>query len=362
MRRDKGYPVRVLNREGYEDHWISPVTAVDGRNNEEVSRCIAEADIMATAVGVRVLPLIAPVIAEGLRKRFSLTEKPLNIIICENLIDANLLLKKLIKENLNVEEGMLFEKRIGLVEASIGRMVPIQTDEMRDGNPLRVCVEAYSFLPIDKSAIAGKAPLLKGAVLCEKFDFYIQRKLFIHNMGHAICAYLGMLLGDRYIADTIGRGDVLFIVQNAMQESARALSQKFDMPLDDLLDHINDLLQRFSNHALGDTCNRVGADIERKLGAKDRFIGSIQCCTEQGIIPAFTAIGAAAALRCYLKENKLPELPDTAKQKLWKLSNLPNDSPETALILSMYTCLADGKTISELCQTAMSIRTKPEVI
>ena len=25
----------------------------------------------------------------------------------------------------------------------------------------------------------------------EPFDFYIKRKLYVHNMGHATCAYLG---------------------------------------------------------------------------------------------------------------------------------------------------------------------------
>jgi mannitol-1-phosphate 5-dehydrogenase len=288
LRQEGRYQVRVLSDMGSkEDTWIEGVRAVDGRDLEQASDAIAGADIMATAVGVRALPLIAPVIAEGLRKRFVRSEAPLNIIICENLINANRILAGFIKEHLNGKDRTIFDKRVGLVEAAIGRMVPLQTGEMQDGNSLRVCVEAYGFLPVDRNTFIGEPPSLKGLVPFDQFDFYIQRKLFVHNMGHAICAYLGMLSGDRYIADAINRPEVLCITQNAMLESARALSAKYGMPLEDLITHIQDLLCRFSNRALSDTCARVGADTERKLGPKDRFIGALKCCGEQGVIPAF---------------------------------------------------------------------------
>ena len=39
---------------------------------------------------------------------------------------------------LTEEEKVKFDETVGLVEASIGRMVPVQTDEMKDGEPMRV--------------------------------------------------------------------------------------------------------------------------------------------------------------------------------------------------------------------------------
>jgi mannitol-1-phosphate 5-dehydrogenase len=63
---------------------------VNGRDIQSVAEEIAGADIMATAVGVNVLPRIAKPFAEGLKLRWQLVkENPLNIIICENLLDAN---------------------------------------------------------------------------------------------------------------------------------------------------------------------------------------------------------------------------------------------------------------------------------
>jgi mannitol-1-phosphate 5-dehydrogenase len=345
------YPVRVLSDSSYTDQWVEGVSAVNGRDVERAAETIAGAAVMATAVGVRVLPLIAPVIAAGIKKRFTQTKAPLNIIICENLINANTLLEKLIKENLDDDEKTLFDKRIGLVEASIGRMVPIQTAEMQDGDPLRVCTEAYGFLPVDKEAFRGDMPKIANMVPCSQFDFYIKRKLFIHNMGHAVCAYIGMLKGDGFIYETVRRGDIRYIAQNAMLESALALSSEFGVPLAGLHFHIRDLLRRFSNKALGDTCARVGGDTARKLGPQDRLIGAMACCREQGITPAFISVGAAAALHCRLKENNGVPAKEAAVV-LEEVSGLGPASPDAALILSMYGRIAKGADLSEITAAA----------
>ena len=362
LNREGRYPVRILSGDSAEDIWIEEVRAINGRNEEDAAEAIAGADIMATAVGVRVLPFIAPVIAKGLKKRFAgsagRVAGPLNIIICENLIDANRELENLIKKYLSGEEQKIFDESVGLVEASIGRMVPLQTEEMADGNFLRVCVEAYGFLPVDRAAFKGEIPLLAGMRPFQNFDFYIKRKLFVHNLGHAICAYLGMIRGDKYIYETADRADIIFIAQNAMQESALALSAIYNESLPDLQYHIHDLLRRFSNKALGDTCMRVGADTGRKLGKNDRLIGSLLCCAEKGVIPAFISIGAAAALYCHLNENAAGGSPpnqsrEAARSVLQEVSLLEEDSIYTERILSFYSMFASvsqGGNLNEVMQ------------
>jgi mannitol-1-phosphate 5-dehydrogenase len=279
----------------------------------------------------------------------------LNIIICENLIEADKLLARLIKENLSKEEQLLFDQRIGLVEASIGRMVPIQTEAMREGNPLRICSEEYGILPVDRNAFKGEVPLIKGMEAFDNFNFFIERKLFIHNMGHGICAYLGMYLGDMYIYETVNCGDVLFIAQSAMMESALALSSKYGVPLAELFNHIQDLIRRFGNMALGDTCARVGGDTGRKLGERDRFIGAIRRCGEEGLTPAFISIGAAAALRRRLEECDLPRTREAAAKVLSELCAMPEGSSGSELVLSMYSLLSQSG-LPALIQAALSVR------
>jgi len=252
---------------------------------------------MATAIGVNILPRIVPLLAKGIKKRQMIkNEIPLNIIICENLIDADKLLHKLLLEQFNEDEKMFFEKNVGLVEASIGRMVPVMTDEQRKENPLRVYVESYCELPVDKDAFKGEIPAIPHLFPFSPFELYIKRKLYVHNMGHALTAYLGNLSGFEYIWQATANPFIKIIVGRAMQESAMALSKKFDIPVAPLLDHISDLQLRFSNIALGDTVMRVGKDTKRKLSPEDRFAGAVKTCEEQGITPVYSSIGIAAAL------------------------------------------------------------------
>jgi mannitol-1-phosphate 5-dehydrogenase len=317
---------------------------------------------MATAVGVRVLPFITPLIARGLQKRFLLNASPLNIIVCENMIDADKYLEGLIRKNLDAAEAKHLKEKVGFVKASIGRMIPVQTPEMKQGNILRICSEKYGFLPVDKDAFIRKIPEIEGMVPLKNFNFYIQRKLFIHNMGHAVCAYLGLLLGDVYISDAASRPDVLFIAQNAMMESASALEKKFNVQLRDIVDHIRDLLCRFNNKALKDTCIRVGADIERKLGPKDRLTGAISCCKEQGVTAAFISIGAAAALHRYVEERRFDQMEDNASSILEKTSRLVRDSEEARLILDMYMKINQGDKLEKLARFALDVGKKAGVI
>ena len=83
------YPVRILSDEGFTDEIIEHVDAIDGNDASAVAAAIANADVMATAVGANILKFIVPNIANGLKQRFAQSDQPLNIIICENLMDAN---------------------------------------------------------------------------------------------------------------------------------------------------------------------------------------------------------------------------------------------------------------------------------
>ncbi len=358
--QEKGcYPVRYVSSNGHEDVLIENVTAVNGNDTESASDVIASCDIMATAVGARILKFIVPNIVAGLRKRWAMGGKPLNIIVCENLMDANLVVEGMIKEYLSDEEKAKFDATVGLVEASIGRMVPVQTEEMKDGEPMRVCVERYGYLPTDKAAFKGEIPAIKNMVPFAPFDFYIKRKLYVHNMGHATCAYLGDLLDLAYIYQSIDVADVRILVQNAMLESAQALSGKYGVELSTIVMHINDLLNRFTNAALMDTCARVGGDPGRKLSPDDRLIGSATLALAQGVTPAYIAVGAAAGVHRYIKEAEgMEQGADTAKQVLAEVSKLDADSVLAQLIVSMYEKILAGATVADLRRAADAEKAK----
>lgn len=352
-----GYPVRVVSSEGHTDLEITGVKAVDGNDTEAVAAAIAGADIMATAVGVNVLKFIVPNLVAGLRRRFAAGAPPLNILICENLMDANKVLEGMLKEQLSWDEAALLDEKVGLVEASIGRMVPVQTPGMQAGDPLRVCVERYGFLPVDKDAFKGPIPPVKSMEPVSPFGFYLKRKLYIHNMGHATCAYLGLYAGREFIWQSIDDADALLIVQNAMEESAMALAKLYAMPLEGLQLHIQDLLRRFTNRALGDTCLRVGGDTNRKLSPADRMLGSLSTCLGQGGIPAFIMVGVAGALYWHLQEQQLPQSRENAAAALQNVGNLgPGQTAEE--ILELYQLYQTGAPLGQLRRAGEALRAK----
>ena len=304
LNQDRIYPVKIVSNEGKEEVLVKDVRAVNGLDLDLVAEEIAEADIMATSVGVNVLPKIIKPICAGLRKRFDRSGGPLNILICENIIDGSSYLRGLIEEEMGEEYKEILDKKLGLIEASIGRMVPIMTDEMREGNILRVWVEPYDRLPVDKAAFVGNIPEINNLVPYSPFGYYIKRKLFIHNMAHSMFAYYGWQRNYRYIYECVANKEMKAKVRSAMVETKKALVKEYGVPDKEIESHIEDLLNRFSNRALGDTVARVGKDPLRKLHANDRLVGAALYCTQMGIEPLNLIDGIVIGLRYDNKEDE----------------------------------------------------------
>lgn len=120
LNREHTYPVRIVKGDSYEDIDVMNVSAVDGKDPMAVAEAIAGADIMATAVGVNVLKFIIPNIVEGLRLRKERNLPPFNIIICENLNDANKVIEGMIKDRLIGSSALAFEMGVTPAYIAIG--------------------------------------------------------------------------------------------------------------------------------------------------------------------------------------------------------------------------------------------------
>ena len=351
LNADKEYPVEIVTSEGVTEDVVKNVYGIDGTDVELVAEEIASSDVMATAIGVNVLKFIAKPIALGLKKRFERNAKPFNIIICENLIGADAFLKGLIKDQIP-EYADKVESQVGFVEASIGRMVPVMTEEKKQGNPLRVCVEPYNILPVDKDAFKGEIPEVKNLYPFAPFNLFIQRKLFMHNMSHALCAYLGYQRGYEYIYQAVGDYDIKCVALNALCQSAMAVAKENGVEMQGLISHAQNLLYRFSNVALGDTVARVGKDTIRKLGSNDRLIGAINLAEKHGVSCEYLCLGVALGMRFApdgddsSKELSAYADQNGAKATLEKYSGYTGKM--TDLICEFYQMSKDGKSIEEL--------------
>ena len=311
LNREKSYNIVVIDNDKKIRQRVENVRAVNGKDIEAAAAEIAECEIMATAVGVNVLPRIAPVLAKGIEMRFkSRPSEPLNIIICENLIDADKYLREQVRSYLPSEVAAVLDEYVGFIEASVGRMVPVMTDEMKRDDPLSIWVEPFCELPVDLNGFRGNIPDIKHVQPRGNFEFYIRRKLFLHNLGHGSCAYLGAQKGYTYIYEAIADPEILIQVRMTMYQSSEALRAEYDVPIGEIIDHAEDLISRFSNTGLGDTVERVARDPMRKLMVDDRLLGSALLCIKHNL--PYDAI--VDCIRCALKYSN-PDDPSAIKMQ-----------------------------------------------
>ncbi|MGC8780321.1 MAG: mannitol-1-phosphate 5-dehydrogenase [Anaerolineae bacterium] len=297
LNRRGAYTIRLVTDETAEEVTVGPVRGVHAEDREAVAEAVARAGIAATAVGARALQHIAPLIAAGIerRRRLDIAE-PLNIIVCENLKSAAAVLRELVAAALPADCRDFMAQHVGFVDTVIARMAPPLPPELRGQDPSLIIVEPYKELPVDRAGFVGEPPAIAGMIPYAPFAFFTERKLYIHNAGHAVLAYLGYRAGYAYGYQALADDEIFFQVRGAMDESALALTRKYRPPAGALRANIDDLLKRFANRALGDTIVRLGRDPIRKLARNDRLVGAALNALAQGVAPTHLVTGIVAGL------------------------------------------------------------------
>jgi mannitol-1-phosphate 5-dehydrogenase len=284
----------VLAEPTQEEVTIKKVRAINNASNpEQVIAAIAEADLVTTAIGPNILPLIASLIADGLRKRVEQTDKPLNIIACENMIGGSSLLKAKIFEKLTADEQAQFEERFGFPDSAVDRIVPNQVNE----DKLMVKVEPFYEWVVEEPKIIGEKPPVKGITYVQELVPYIERKLFTVNTGHALAAYFGYYFGMDTINRAMENKQILELVEGALKESGAFLVEKYGFNKEEHNKYIQKIIGRFSNSYIVDEVTRVARSPIRKLGPNDRLVSPARQYQEfVGKNPEYLLKGIAAAL------------------------------------------------------------------
>lgn len=262
---------------------VSPVRGIHANDQVAVERELAEARIAATAVGDRAFDAVVRTIGSAVSTR----HEPLDVILAENLHRASERARSVLSEEKNTWDA--FGGSLGLVESSIGKMVPIVPADVRAHDPLICWAEPYNTLLVDAAGFLNTIPAVADLRPVAPFAPWVERKLYIHNLGHAATAYLGY----RDHPDAVFLWEVLEDpalidrVRSVMVRSAEALWIRHPESFseDALIDHVEDLLRRFRNRTLGDTVYRVGRDLGRKLRRDDRIVGAIRSIMEADLDP-----------------------------------------------------------------------------
>lgn len=363
LNKEGKYPIFVTRGTEYVPEWVENIDAVNGKDADAVVKAIAECDLLCTALGVPILPRVAPLIAKAVEKRLD-EGRPLNILICENMIGSNEYLHGLVEPLIPEDKKKAFEENIGFVCVSVGRTVPPTPADILEKYPLAACAEPYSELPVDAEGfrpVGCEYPPILELVPFSPFNFFIERKLLIHNMGHALQAYYGYVKGYNYIFEAATDGEIKYILTRALIESARALCKRHGAPLDDAMQFVEDLMVRFENKLLVDSFDRVGRDPKRKLSSGDRLVGAFKMIKEQGGVPAHVAVGIAAGylfdmesdpaaveITTYVKENGL-------EAALAKYSEI-TEPADVEMIKTFYDMLKDGAPFEKFVETLAEMK------
>lgn len=328
INRRRGYTVHVTD-EICAELRIAGVSAVRADSGEAVRRLV-DADLVTTAVGLGVLPRVAPVIAAGLRARKAAgVAAPLNVVACENGVRATSRLKASVYEALDAPTAAWAERTVGFADCSVDRIVP----PVRSENPIDVVVENFYEWNVEEKSFVGGAPHIEGMNLADNLLAYIERKLFTLNTGHAITAYLGRMKGLATIDESIADPSIFAIVKEAMQQSGQALVEKFGFDRDAHFKYIDKIIGRFKNPYLKDDVTRVGREPLRKLSSTDRLVKPMMTAREYGLPCDKLLLGIGAALHYNNPEDpqsvKMQELiaAKGLRQAVSEITSIPATDP-----------------------------------
>jgi mannitol-1-phosphate 5-dehydrogenase len=284
---------------------VTDFRAINSRTDEaRLVDEIATADIVTTAVGPRVLPFVAPVIARGIERRIETGEDAIDggriaVFACENAINATSLLEAEVRAALPEVDADRLDAIAAFANTAIDRIVPAQSA----GAGLDVVLEPFFEWVIDRTPFGGEPPRIVGVHWVDDLAPFIERKLFTVNTGHATAAYHGFAHGIHSITDAITDPAIRVEVEAAIGETRSLLVAKFGLDPVEQEAYGRKIIGRLSNPELPDTVERVGRGPLRKLSRNERFIGPAAQLAERGLPRVALLRGIADALRFDVPED-----------------------------------------------------------
>lgn len=286
------YEVILADEEGTRIP-VDQVTALHSAGDaEEAKERLAEADLITTAVGPSVLPILAPAIAEGLVERVRRGGGPINVIACENMIGGSQSLRDSVMEHVPDEHAGAVEEIAGFPNSAVDRIVPQQTTQGID-----VLVEPFYEWIVDSSQAKGERPDIEGITYVDDLGPYIERKLLTVNTGHSATAYLGYASGKKTIHEALEDERVREVASDALKETGLLLIQEYGFDPDTHAEYRHKVISRFLNPRISDDVTRVARAPIRKLGHNERFVSPALRLMDMGHMPVHLATVIGAVLR-----------------------------------------------------------------
>ncbi len=281
--RKAGYEYALRPSCGSESVKIARLSVKSWENRDAILALSLRIDTAFTAIGVRQIQELQPLIIDIVKMRYAFwVEAPLNIVFCENFpieaADPLARFRHEIRRQLNDPDiQVYFDEFIGLVPAIDEAVVPeIGADDL--AHPIVVEPESPRLI-IDSTAWktieSGTYPRWPHIIFTSSFRPQHLRKLWCHNLAHAMIGYLGYARGYETVYDAISDPDIHAAVRRAMKSFGRELYRRWDssstgMPFEEYVDW---RIEKYRDKSLNDTTARLCRDPLRKLAPGDRLLG-----------------------------------------------------------------------------------------
>lgn len=338
LKQRKSYTVELVG----ETTTIETVKDVYGINSktegDEAFAALLSAELITTAVGPSILPLIAKQLAPVIEARaLSATSSFLNIIACENTIGGSKQLETALRGLLSPAAVAYLDAWVGFPNAAVDRIVPNQVNE----DPLHVKVEPFFEWVVDSRGIKGNLAI-EGVHFTDRLEAFIERKLFTVNTGHASAAYAAYKKGIATIPEAMLDLEIKNFVTSVIRETGSLIVKKYGFDPIEQENYVQKTIRRFSNPYIVDEVTRVGRSPLRKLTPQDRFIKPIVELTKHGLGCDAIKQSVANALHYdYAGDEEAVKLQSAIQEKgvaqaLSEASGLPVDGDIVKQIIQSY--------------------------
>ncbi len=329
LQNNEAYRVRLYGA-GCEEIKVTGFRVYHSEDRQAVANEIASADLVLTAVFDQNLQDVAKTLAMAVVTCRKQDRKiPLNIIACENMMDSSSTIGKHVREQLIKDELAYFDNYFGFPDCMISRVVT-----RPEPDPLLIITEDYNEWTARAEAFKGiKPPALTALELVDNQTARLERKLFIHNGGHAICGYMGYHRHWTFIHEALTDPVVTEHVLGALDELGEVVRRKHNFSQDSIEKYKQDLGRRGAIPEMRDAISRVVRDPIRKLSARERLVAPALVAVDLDLPRQWIVKGFVAVLKYQNPaDSQSIELASKLNQLglngvLSEICHIPSDSP-----------------------------------
>ena len=293
LARQGRYTVKLYG-EPFREVIVSGYRTYHSQDRAAIAEEIRDAALVLTAVFDQNLSDVAQTLALGLSCCARAGRNvPLNCIACENMMDSSTQLGQHVRGQLAGKELTWCEQYAGFPDCMISRVVP-----RPEPDPLVIVAEDYNEWTVRAEAFRGPRPAALAALeLVDNQTARLERKLFIHNGGHATCGYFGFHRGHKYIHEAVADPVVAECVLGALDELGAVVERKWGFSRESIDHYKQDLCRRGAVAEMRDEILRVVRDPLRKLSPRERLVAPANLAVQYGLPRKWIVKAIVAAMR-----------------------------------------------------------------